>query len=111
MEAYARLRSLRENLPNYHSVSEKYVDEYHDVLTTLAKLSAIDLDSFRVASSHVQRAVTSSNYRTGQKTYSESKHCERSFLMMKIDGVLNLFNMLTQKEVKRPIGFNPPGES
>jgi hypothetical protein len=110
IEAYARLNSLKSNLPNTHTVHEKYVREFGDICSLLQQLSGVDLNSFKIPSSELQRRLTSSNYRTGKSTYTDDLYCDRAFLMMKTDGVINLFDIYlsSQKTGKSPIGFNPP---
>jgi len=104
IEAYARLKALKANLPGQYQVHEKYVQEFHSILDRLAEISGFNLNNFRVASSEVGPVETGGNSMTGEVYYSEDNRCERSVLMMKIDGVLTFFEIgLSSK--KSEIGF------
>lgn len=105
VEAFVRLESLKANLPNYYYVHEKYVHEYHDVLNDLSALSGSDFTKFLVPESELTNQIASINSRTGEKKYRDYKVCERSFLMMKIEGVINFFKLSNQNP---DIEFRPP---
>jgi hypothetical protein len=92
-EAYARLQALKDNLPTGPLVEETYVQEYHSILDLLTTASGADLGNFRVPPSQVRPMLS-----------FEENSCERTFLMMKIDGILMLFSLSSQKI---QIGFKP----
>jgi hypothetical protein len=124
-EALARLNSLKSNLPGGVTVEEKYVDEFDAILDLLEQSSGDDLSRFRVPASELKRRVTSSNPYGGTgggwrsrranaeratipapepKDPTDDMYCDRSFLMMKIDGLLGLFALRMSGEDSR-IGF------
>jgi len=104
---YARLEALRSNLPEGLKVEEKYVTEFHGILSLLEKASGADLTVFRVPGEELKRRITSANPGAGTVGYSDSKFCERSFLMMKVQGVLGFFT-LELSSPKPAMGFVPP---
>ena len=107
MEAYARLKALKSNLPDHVNVEVKYVEEFHSILCLLTQTSGLDLGNFRIPDSELKPQVTSWNYRTGTVDYSDDNYCQRAFLMMKIDGVLT-FLEIPSSQPKPKIGFSPP---
>ena len=111
-QAYARLNSLKVNLPEHYEVHEKWVMEFHAILDLLQAEPGYDLLSFRVPAPEVRprvEAVQMATMRRPAKVYhSSDNYCERPFLVMKIDGVLNYFSYQTQPD--RRIGFQPPSE-
>ncbi|HEY9140178.1 MAG TPA: hypothetical protein VIN93_04765 [Bryobacteraceae bacterium] len=114
-EAYARLNSLKTNLPEGYEVQEKYVTEFHAILDMLESATGYDLANFRVPSSEVRPkvvAVRRAGYRQSAAAvhHSRDNWCERRFLLMKIDGVLNYFTYQAPQEPPRIIGFKPPAE-
>ena len=109
-EAFASLRALKDNLPEHSEVEEKYVRRFHAILDDLSQGTGYDLNKFRIPSSEVRPTIVSQNYLTGgELQYSEDNWCERNFLMMNVDGVLNLFELTSSSE-KRQIGFKPPSK-
>jgi len=107
-QAYSRLRALKANVPGAQ-VHTKYVTEFHEVLDILERVSGTSLADFRVPASEIRPIVTSVSYLGKGATYSKEPYCERSFFDMKVDGVLTLFELLTnsEPESKGPIGFDP----
>ena len=110
-EAYARLNALKSNVPEYYQVHEKWVVEFHSILDLLQATTGHELSNFRVPTSEVHPMVVSvqmaSMGRPGRTNYSRDNHCERSFLVMKIDGVLNYFTYQSAPQ-ERKIGFRVP---
>jgi hypothetical protein len=108
--AYARLASLKDNLPEWQ-VSETYVTEYHQVLKHLED-SGFDIEEFKIPGSMVKRVQTGGNYLTGKVDYSDDKFVERAYIKTKLDSVLGYFElkMRQQKsqEPQREIGFRGP---
>jgi len=100
VEAYARLKALKSNLPDNSGVELKYVQEFHSILRLLTQTSGLDLGNFRVPDSELKPIVTVGNYGT-------VTNCQRAFLMMKIDGVLTFFE-IHSSQPKAKIGFGPP---
>ena len=109
LEAYSRLKSLRQNVPA-HRVDTAFANEYHQILDLPAKTSGTDLANFRIPPSEVRPIVTGGNYLTGETHYSAESFCDRDFFLMKVDGVLTMFELLiNQGSGSKPaIGFNPP---
>ncbi len=115
IEAYTRLRGLKGNLPGRPKSGDilpvKFVDEFHLILDGLSEVSGLDLTNFRVPNTDIRRprASVSAHYDVRRKEEKEELVCERAFLSMKIDAVLEFFEIrsaLSQKSQK--IGFNPP---
>ena len=104
-EAYARLVALKSNLPEQTSVRAEYAQEFEAILDLLQETSGYDLRSFRVPPTEIKPRVTSSG--PHGVTYSKKPFCERSLLMMKIDGVLTFFK-IQESTQKTTIGFSPP---
>ena len=105
-QAYARLNSMKKNLPERFEADQKYIEEYHQILDLLERTSGSDLKAFRVPASEIQRETTGGNYITGEEYYSGRQVCERSYLSMKIDGVLGFFSIKTASKSKE-FGFKP----
>jgi hypothetical protein len=110
IHALATLSALKENLPAPTQVSEKYVNEFHEVLEGLARSTGSDLRRYRVPPDELRHIVTSIAPRrlrrgrlVGGTTHSDGRFCERAFLMMKIDTVLKSFQI--GMSAARPIGF------
>ena len=102
---YSRLTSLKQNLPVGANIAAQYINEYHSILLELQKITS-DLSEFFVPEGDISPVVTSFNYRTGKKFYSEKLFCERSFLLIKLDGLLGYFQIKYLSEEKPTIGFN-----
>jgi hypothetical protein len=96
MEVYARLKALRDNMPAYPSIESRYVEDFHQILGLLQKNTRFDLSRFKVSSN----AVRPNN---SMKTRI---HYDRNFLMAKIEGLLNFFE-LQWSDPKPRIGFRP----
>jgi len=111
LEAYARLKALRDNLPEYE-VSAPFVTEFHQIVELLERAGQFNLSSFRVPASEVKPIVVSSNYLDGSVDYSKESFCDRHYFLMKVDGVLNMFQvLLTPTSAPKPsIGFKPQGD-
>ena len=107
VEAFARLTSLRQNLPE-HEVAVKYVNEYHEILDLLEQASGGNLVNSRIPASEVRPIVVASNYLDGSVTYSDDSFCDHAFFTMKVDAVLMMFEMAMGSRPS-PIGFKPPG--
>lgn len=110
LEAFSRLKSLRQNVPN-RDVDTKFVDEFHQVLDLLETTASIELKSFRIPASEVRPVITGGNYLTGETRYSDRPYCDYAFFVMKVDAVLTMFELLINEGSggKPAIGFKPPG--
>lgn len=69
------LKALKDNVPDWDGIPEKYVHEFHSILDNLES-EGFDLSFFRVPEAEIRQ---------------NSRDCDRNFLMMKIGGVLNFF--------------------
>ena len=114
IKVYARLTSLKNNLPTGYSIKEKYIKEYHEIISIIEKLMEITLDEFKVPENEIQYEVRSSwpsipslGQKAG-KTYSKDRYCERAFLMSKLDALLSYFQIKYLSKEKHEIGFMPP---
>ncbi len=108
IEAYSRLKSLRENIPT-HKVPNKFVTEFHSILDLLEQKSGANLENFRIPADEVRPVLSSLNYLTKEKKYSKEHYCDHSFFKMKVEAVLMMFDMLISSSSgsKPPIGFSP----
>jgi hypothetical protein len=95
--AYARLRALKENMPQYRFVNVFFVQEYHEALKHLEGLG-FDVAEFKVPDHHITRTTILSG---------RSHVVPRSLLLTKLDAVLAYFELVTQKPPVT-IGFKPP---
>ena len=78
--AFARLTSLKENLDNA-MIHEKYVNEYHQILNSLAD-TGVEIDEFKISDSELKQSWASSNYMTGEVEYNDYKEIEKTFLFV-----------------------------
>ena len=108
LEAFARLKSLRQNLPA-HPVEVKFISEFHQILDLLQEGAHVNLDNFRIPPSEVRPIVVGGNYLDGSVDYSDEPYCETSYFLMKVDAVLNMFEVLLSPASgpKPAIGFRP----
>ena len=106
IDAYARLLALRKNIPSENRVPSVFVTEYNDIVSIISKESGVNLDQYKVADEHCQPyVVMASKSRT---TYSKDSYCNKDFLSMKADSLINRFQFMTQNESPEetyPIGF------
>ena len=100
--AYSRLGALKENLPKGYYVGEDYVREYHEILSLLEE-PWVQIDEFKISSEQVVPVVTSVT--DGEATYSGHRYIERTYFLVKLDGLLAYFT-LTYDERKPRIGFS-----
>jgi hypothetical protein len=110
IEAYSRLKSLRQNVPT-GSIETKFVEEFHQILELLEGASGTTLENFRIPASEIRPIVTGGNYLTGEQRYSNKPYCDYHFFVMKVDGVLTMFELLVSQgqgsSGKTTIGFKP----
>lgn len=103
-QAYARLSALKTNLPERYGADQSYIQEFHTVLDILQKESGVDLSASRVPESEIERESSGSNTLSGEVYYTGRMVCTRSYLMMKIDGVLGFFTLASSRTT---VGFTP----
>ena len=108
--AHETLLALQKNIelmtdPN---VQEIYVREFHGVLDRLEGIE-IDVAEFRIPDSEVQPKIDRPITRTANRGdiihYSKEKYVERSFILTKLDAILDYFEIITS-EKPRKIGFS-----
>jgi len=102
--SYASLVSLKDNLPDRVHVKEDYVLEYHKNLDKLEECG-FNVAEFRIPDTQLKRLVSSFNYRTGAKTYKDYRAVEKSFLLLKLNALLNYFTLNQNDSGKTKIGF------
>lgn len=105
-QAYARLKSMKDNLAKTHEVDRKYIVEYHRILDQLEAATGSKLHDFRVPDTEIHPQISGGNYITGEVHYSGRQVCERSYLAMKVDAVLGFFTIKTASRPKE-FGFKP----
>lgn len=91
--AHARLRALRDNIPDQTTVGTDYIFDYHEIVSSLESLG-VKLPMFKIPPTaiHTEDGVT---------------WCHSSFFKAKVEGLLNLFDISQTKEGTQ-IGFRPP---
>jgi hypothetical protein len=110
-QAYFLLQSLKQNIPNYSEVDQKWVVDFHSILDTVEKETGSDLNAFRVSQSDLHHPIASVTRATrrapGHVRYSERIVIERARLMHKMDAVLGYFQFTGSKgqPPKQSIGF------
>ncbi|MBA7663471.1 hypothetical protein ES703_71516 [subsurface metagenome] len=112
IRAYAMLQSLRKNIDQMvGSTEEKYVSELHTVLDKLGSIG-IDVSEFRIPNSEIAprvtviRTLTFDDSPKGGADYSKEKYVDKSFILMKLDAILDYLKINTS-EKPRKIGFSP----
>jgi hypothetical protein len=97
--ALTQLTSLLDNLPK-GSIQEKYVAEYHLIVTAIEREASEDLSQFRIPPGELRRRITStgnsrriSSFRfsdvpLGTPTYSEHAYCDREVFLMRSQALL-----------------------
>ena len=111
--AYATLSSLRKNIEQMTSdPPEIFVQEFHNVLTTLEGIGK-DVSEFRIPDSKIAprvtviRTLTFADSPKSRADYSEEKYVDKSFILMRLDAILGYFEILTSEKPRR-IGFSAP---
>lgn len=110
LRAYARLSSLKENLPN-NLIPETLVAEYHAALNHLEELG-FDIAEFKIPANLVTPTLTSFNYISGDRHYSDIRYVDRDFFMIKLSAAVSFFQLSMQSQesptASRTIGFKGP---
>jgi len=112
---YSRLKALRQNLPGTvgWGVEEKFVREYHDILSKLESAMGFDLGEFKIPDTEIQRKISSyapANSFMGtpeETTYTEERYVNQSYMLAKFDAVLGYFEILNSPR-EYEIGFKRP---
>lgn len=95
-KAYSYLVSLKETLPNNDPIHERYANTYNNQIDRLIGLGFKDLEEFRVPSHEIKHSQIASTM------FSKEKYVDRNFLLMKINAILNFFNVSSED---KEIGF------
>jgi predicted transcriptional regulator len=107
--ALATLTALQQTLtadfPQNQYIGKKYADQFNAALDSLARLG-FDVSEMRLSPSEVAARVSTANYMTNEKRYSEPS-VERNYLLMKVNTVLGYFS-LGGGDPPKTIGFRPP---
>ena len=103
-QAYARPKSMKDNLPTTFEVDQKYVAEYDQILDGLQAASGSNLNNFRVPASEIHAETAGGNVITGEVYYSGRLVCETRYLKMKVDAVLGFFTIKASPK-KKEVGF------
>jgi pyrimidine deaminase RibD-like protein len=100
--AYARLASLRNNMPSY--VDEQRAKDYHSIVESLQQASGDDLSSFLIPADEMKRDIIASSpagFRgraRGRIVYSDKKYCDRDFFARQVEA-LYLYLDLARKAI------------
>ncbi len=92
--ARARIRAVKDNLPDRYEIESAWVDEYHSAIAGLEGELSLELEEFRVPRSGLYRSVASGNYITGSVSYRDGLWCQVSVLRQKVDALLYYLNDL-----------------
>lgn len=105
LKGLAAIDALKSNLDKDSLYThEKYVKEYHDFISALAK-DGLDVESFRIPEEEISLRVSSVNPRTGA-TYRPYREVETKLFLYKIDSLTKFLNLIMKPSVGGPMGFN-----
>jgi len=108
-QALALLKSLKNNLSgSSNNVEEKYIKEYNDNVLIIEKSINQNLQKYLVPQEDIRPIVISFNMLSGAKTYSRNSFCDKKFILMKLDALLNYIDTLLSlngREEESKIGF------
>lgn len=99
--AFARLSSIRKNLPDSFEIDEPLAKEYAAALSHLEVLG-FDVEEFKIPEDWMYRPWVNHNPMTGQTTYAKRRVLKRALFVTKLDAVLGYFTTTDSKET---IGF------
>lgn len=100
-QIYNQLLTLRQNLPEERHVHRRYVEEYHRLLKLLEERGVVLVGEYRITESNLESLSGIYRPKTGWRAIGD-KHCERSFLLMKLDALL----LAIQPQEEKPhMGF------
>jgi hypothetical protein len=101
-QALAHLYSFSENLPKNSDIEEKFVTEYHDILSRIEKEADHNLNTFRISPNEVAHYVIRNHpKRIGHFSYgpanptrlSEKRYCNRALFLTRLHGVIKFLNL------------------
>jgi hypothetical protein len=99
--AFARLNSIRKNLPDTSEIDEQLAKEYAAALLHLEELG-FDVEEFKIPQDWMYHPWTSHNSITGHTTYAKRLVLKRDLFVTKLDAVLEYFTTTTSRAT---IGF------
>ena len=98
-QALAQLRAFSDNLPQKGDIEEKFVTEYHGILTRIEKETDHNLDNFRIATDEVDHRDIlipggivpsySGRRRPSSMGPSVKRYCNREVFLIRLHGVIN----------------------
>ncbi len=89
-EPWSRLLAFRQHLPENHEIPESLIRTYHELLAEIERATHFQLQNFRITEDTVRPKVVSFSYvRPRQVNYSKDNFCERTNLLMKLDGLIH----------------------
>ena len=108
-QALATLRAFADNLPKGHTIEEKYVFLYHDVLTDIEAATGHELDYFRVPDTEL--TIRESGGAMGydgswEQYYTNHRQCDIAMFLIKFNGAVNFIASFLDAPGKRIIGFS-----
>ena len=104
--AYSKLLSIKNNLPEHVSIDESWVIQFHESLEGISDILGSHFNEFKVPESDIKYQEYQTSYNPVQTELSESKFCDRSKLMAKIDAVLTYIQLKSPPEDKEQMGFH-----
>jgi len=107
LRAYTRLKSLREKMPPKGAfyINERFVKEYHEIISSLEQEAGSSLDEFRIPSADIKKAWIGSS--GGRDFYTKDNTCNIELFLSKIDALLSYFELRFLSKEKPDIGFKP----
>ena len=78
---------MKESLPDWSSIPDRYVEEFHGALDQLSE-TGFDVSEFKIPSGDLDRIMTPGNYLTGETHYSTDRHVPRPLFLGKPAEVL-----------------------
>lgn len=101
--ARTRLQTLNESLPTNSDIEEKYVNEYHSILSVIQQESDVDFAGFFVPSSEINhhetkygatRSMGRHRGKPAHSVYSIARYCDRHIFFAKIRGAIKLIEQM-----------------
>ena len=110
VRVYTTLSSLRKNIEQMGAVEEKYVREFHAVLSRLESIG-MDVSEFRIPNSEVQPVLTAQDFggSSVKNSYSEDKYVDKPYFLTKMDAILGYLEIITSEKPKK-MGFSASGD-
>jgi hypothetical protein len=89
--------AFHQHLPENYKIRENLIRTYHERLTELEQATSFKLQNFRVAPDAMRPRVVSATYATRQRpsrvNYSEDNFCQRTNVLMKLEGLLHFLGL------------------